>query len=360
MDLINSIIFNEQFIWPLKIFTITFIAFTLSFFITKIITKFKEKLLKKGKNWESALVLSIRRPVKVLIWILGITFAIDISDQYSNADFSEISEAIRDLGIIFSIGWSGWRAIKSYENNLKLEHKNKKIDITTASAVIKLTKASLIITMSLVALQTMGISINGVLAFGGVGGIAIGFAAKDLLANFFGAIMLYMDRPFVVGDWIRSPDQEIEGTVEHIGWRLTHIRTFNQRMLYIPNSVFSSIAIENPSRMTNRRIYETIGLRYTDTSKVDTILSQIKEMLISHAEIDENKTLMVNLNKFNNYSVDFFVYTFTHTTQWVKFHAIKQEILLNISKIIEDNQAQIAFPTSIINVEDEVLVKNQG
>ena len=90
------------------------------------------------------------------------------------------------------------------------------------------------------------------------------FAAKDLLANFFGGLTIYLDRPFAVGDWIRSPDREIEGTVERIGWRLTLIRTFDKRPLYIPNAVFTTIAVENPSRMHNRRIYETIGIRYDD------------------------------------------------------------------------------------------------
>lgn len=148
-------------------------------------------------------------------------------------------------------------------------------------------------------LDQFGVSLSGVIAFGGIGGIAIGFAAKDLLANFFGAIMLYLDRPFSVGDWIKSPDREIEGTVTHIGWRLTKIRTFESRMLYVPNSIFSNIAIENPSRMSNRRIFETIGLRYNDIQKAGVIIEKINKMLETHQDIDNKKTLMVNLNKFN-------------------------------------------------------------
>ena len=80
-------------------------------------------------------------------------------------------------------------------------------------------------------------------------------------------MFVYLDRPFAVGDWVRSPDREIEGTVENIGWRVTRIRTFDKRPLYIPNSIFSQIAVENPSRMSNRRIKETIGIRYDDASK---------------------------------------------------------------------------------------------
>ena len=164
--------------------------------------------------------------------------------------------------------------------------------------------------------------------------------------------MIFWDRPFAVGDWIRSPDQDIEGTVEDIGWRLTRIRTFDKRPLYIPNSTFTHISVENPSRMTNRRIYETIGVRYDDAQKVQCIVDDINIMLKAHSAIDTNQTLMVNFNKFAASSLDFFVYCFTKTTNWVEFHAIKQEILLEILKIIESHEAECAFPTSTIHIPD--------
>src|SRR5690554_8109402 len=140
----------------------------------------------------------------------------------------------------------------------------KPMDYTTVNAISKLSRAVVIITAVLISLQSLGYSLSGVLAFGGVGGIAVGFAAKDLLANFFGGFIVHLDRPFKVGDWIRSPDRKIEGTVEVIGWRLTTIRTFDQRPLYVPNAVFTQIAVENPSRMTNRRIPTTLGIRLVE------------------------------------------------------------------------------------------------
>ena len=150
-------------------------------------------------------------------------------------------------------------------------------------------------------------------------------------------MFVYLDRPFAVGDWVRSPDREIEGTVENIGWRVTRIRTFDKRPLYIPNSIFSQIAVENPSRMSNRRIKETIGIRYDDASKIEIIISQVKEMLKDHPDIDTAKTLIVNFNSFAPSSLDFFIYTFTKTTDWIKFHEVKQKILLQVIKIIEEN-----------------------
>jgi MscS family membrane protein len=210
----------------------------------------------------------------------------------------------------------------------------------------------------LVILQTLGYSISGVLAMGGVGGIAVGFAAKDLLANFFGGLVVYLDRPFAVGDWIRSPDRQIEGTVEKIGWRMTMIRNFQSQPMYVPNSVFTNVIVENPSRMSNRRIYETIGLRYSDLTSMDKVVAEVQAMLKEHQEIDAEKTMIVNFNDFSNSSVDFFVYCFTKTTQWVKFHEVKQNVMLRIAEIIAANNAEIAFPTSTIHIADAIAIDN--
>ena len=94
--------------------------------------------------------------------------------------------------------------------------------------------------------------------------------------------------------------------------------------LYVPNSVFTSIAVENPSRMRNRRIYETLGVRYSDAAVLPNIVGNVKKMLQEHPEIDANQTLIVNLNVLGPSSLDFFVYTFTKTTDWIKFHEIKR------------------------------------
>lgn len=265
--------------------------------------------------------------------------------------------AIREIGIIVLITWGLIRFVGQVEKKIlhEGEVRGKQIDRTTADAVTQLLKVSIVITGLLVLLQSLGINVSAILAFGGIGGIAIGFAAKDLLANFFGAVMIYLDRPFSIGDWVRSSDREIEGTVERIGWRLTVIRTFDKRPLYVPNSIFANIAVENPSRMTNRRIYETIGIRYDDDKVLPTIIEDVKKMLQSHPEIDQKLTLMVNFNAFSASSLDFFIYTFTKTTDWIYFHEIKQDVLLKINAIIAQHGAEIAFPTSTVHVPATVM-----
>lgn len=200
-------------------------------------------------------------------------------------------------------------------------------------------------------MQAFGLSLSGLLTFGGVGGLIVGLAAKDLLSNFFGGLMIYFDRPFKVGDWIRSPDRQIEGTVERIGWRMTSIRTFEKRPLYVPNSVFSNIVVENPSRMLNRRINETIGVRYDDNQKLPIIIEQVRKMLEQHPDIDVTQTLIVNFNTFGPSSLNFFIYTFTKTVNWVEYHSVKQDVLLKVMEIIQQNGADIAFPTQTIKLD---------
>ncbi|MGB2078981.1 MAG: mechanosensitive ion channel family protein, partial [Vibrio sp.] len=202
-------------------------------------------------------------------------------------------------------------------------------------------------------LQTLGLSLSGLLTFGGVGGLITGMAAKDLLSNFFGGLMIYLDKPFKVGDWVRSPDRNIEGTVEKIGWRITSLRTFDKRPIYVPNSVFASIVVENPSRMYNRRISEVIGLRYQDSHKVDAIMQDIKAMLREHDDIDSNQTIIVSFNSFGPSSLDFMLYTFTRTVDWVKYQEVKQDVLLKVLEIIHQHGADVAFPTQTLHVNSQ-------
>ena len=243
---------GEQNLWMIELFLIVASVLALGFIVNRVIDRLETQANKTLTVWDDALIEACRKPINRLALIF--------------------------LGVLFLTNF-----IRRAERNLlHPDYMSEPLDETTVRAVAKLVRAAVIITGLLIALQLFGYSISGLLAFGGIGGIAMGFAAKDLLANFFGGMMIYMDRPFSVGEWIRSPDKEIEGTVEDIGWRLTRIRTFDKRPLYIPNSVFANISVENPSRMTSRRIYETVGIRYDDIDKMDLIVAQVKGMLLEH------------------------------------------------------------------------------
>lgn len=338
--------------WITEVFIVVFATLLINFIQTQMLKRIAVKVKRTRNPWDDALVSSLAKPLSALIWIVGLAFAVDIIQQATPSAVFAIVDPVRDVGVIACLAWFLVRFIRHAEQNLVAHGKSQgeDYDRTTVDAIGKLLRLSVMITAVLVALQTLGYSISGVLAFGGIGGIAVGFAAKDMLANFFGGMVVYLDQPFKVGDWIRSPDRDIEGTVEKIGWRLTVIRTFDSRPLYVPNATFLSIAVQNPSRMHNRRIFETIGIRYDDAGSMRKIVEDVTELLKSHPDIDADKTLMVNFNAFAPSSLDFFIYCMTKTTVWARYHEVKQQVLLSVLDIIESHGAQVAFPTQTLHV----------
>lgn len=300
-------------------------------------------------RWDDVVYYSISPPAEWAMWVCIV---------YASLGFFEEAQAFRngvlhlaDTLLILLVGWLLHRVSTGVEQELLSEHRGPRNsdERATISAVARLARITVWVLSVLMVLQSLGVSVSGLLAFGGIGGIAVGFAAKDMLANFLGGLSIYLDRPFAVGDWIRSPDRSIEGTVEDIGLRVTRIRTFDQRPLYVPNSTFSSVALENPSRMTNRRIYETIGVRYDDAGRVAKIVTDVRSMLREHEDIAQDRTLIVNFNHMGPSSLDFFIYAFTKTTNWVDYHAIKEDVLLKILGLVEHHGAEVAFPTQTIH-----------
>jgi len=348
---------GEKNLWIMDIFIVVLLTLVVAALLSRFLVKLEAKSQNTKNVWDDALVTALQRPAKWFVWGFGILTAADMAGENSPSELLQSIENLRQLGVVVIVAWFVNGFIRRAEANLvSPEYSHKPMDKTTAMALGKLLRISVIITAVLVGLQSLGYSVSGVLAFGGIGGIAVGFAAKDLLANFFGGLMIYLDRPFAVGDWVRSPDKNIEGTVEDIGWRLTRIRTFDKRPLYVPNSTFTQISVENPSRMSNRRIYETVGIRYDDAHKMEAIVEEVKAMLIAHEAIDSNNTLIVNFNAFASSSLDFFVYCFTHTTNWVLFHEIKQDVLLKVMAIVERHGAECAFPTSTVHIPNGINV----
>jgi MscS family membrane protein len=303
--------------------------------------------------WADSVLSAARNPLLVAVWLVGLGLMLPIINAQVDFPFeSQILQA-RNVGFVLCVSWFLVRLVRQFSHNW-VENKTQlaaDFDRTTADALTKLGVLAVWVVSIITLAQMLGLKIGGLLALGGVGGLAVGLAAKDLLANFFGGLTIYLDRPFTVGEWIRSPDKSIEGTVEYISWRHTRIRAFNKNPIYVPNAVFSTIVVENPSRMSHRRFRETIGLRYDDFAVVAPIVNDMRAMLQQHPGIDTTQTLIVNFNQFGASSLDILVYCFTKTTVWVEFHQIKEDVLLRMGQIIAAHGAQIAFPTQTLLVQ---------
>lgn len=316
-----------------------------------LILKYLKKISDYTVNgWDDALIRAAEKPLSFVIWFLAIISIGDTVNKHKGAFLVDFLAPTAKVGIIICVTWFLMRFINFISHDIveKSRQKGQEIDFTTVDAISKLVRAIVIIFSALIIMQNLGFSVSGLLAAGGVGGVVLGFAAKDTIANFFGGLSIYMDRPFGVGDWIKSPDRQIEGIVEQIGWRQTRLRALNKNAIYVPNSVFSNIIVENPSRMTNRRIKEVIGIRYEDISKISKITDEIKTMLQNSSDLDHSQPIIVSFTTFSPSSLDFQVNAFTKTTDALEFSEIKQDILLKIAYIIEKNEAEIAFPTTTV------------
>ena len=183
---------GEQSLWIIELFVIVLAVLSLGYILNKVIDRLEMRTKKTQTVWDDAFIEACRKPLVWLVWILGINFAaaLTLGKMPSNS-LTALIDPINRLALIFLGALFLNNFIKRAERNLiNPEFISDPVDPTTVSAVAKLLRASVIITALLIAMQLLGYSVSGLLAFGGIGGIAVGFAAKDLLANFFGGLMI--------------------------------------------------------------------------------------------------------------------------------------------------------------------------
>lgn len=321
-------------------------------FVAGIALRRFKKIAENTSNiWDDALFESARQPLPILIWLSGTFVALYLHYASTAQELPLFLSYTRTITLTLCIGWFLLSLIRNVSEMLvtKQVSTGQEVDLTTIAAIGKITRIAVIVLAGLTIVQSLGFNISGVLAFGGIGGIAIGFAAKDLLANFLGGLMLHLDRPFKLGDSIRSPDKEIDGQVEYIGWRQTALRSRNMDMIYVPNSLFNSIVLVNLSRRSHRRIEETIGLRYEDLALVPAICAEVRTAIMARPDIDTGKDVIVSLNRYAESSLDIYVLAFTLTTSFTDFNVTKQSILLSIADIVARQGADFAFPTRTLH-----------
>ena len=201
----------------------------------------------------------------------------------------------------------------------------------------------------LMLVQNLGYSISGLLASLGIGGLAVALAAKDSLSNIFGSLMILLDRPFTLGDWVKVGD--MEGTIEEVGFRSTRIRTFAKTQITIPNSTLMNMSIDNFSRMPKRRIKMTVGITYATTpAKMRQAVADIKLMLRNHPAIDQD-FFLVNFTDFGPSSLDIMVYCFTSSTVWNEYLDAREDVCLKIMETLENLGLEIAFPSRSVYLQ---------
>jgi MscS family membrane protein len=341
----------NEFIQSINPFQIVAALLLFAVIVHIVLSFILKQIIKHSGNTKTQiddyLINAVSAPLKVLIWYGWLYFSL----RELTSEIQALEQFVSYISItpVFILTWGVLRLISSFENFL-LESEGS-FDKDSIRLFTRLVKILVIFAIILGVAQFYGYAVSSILTLGGVGGIVVGFAAKDMLANIFGGLMIQMDKPFSTGDWIRTTDKSIEGVVEKIGWRMTRIRTFNKNPVYVPNGIFATIPIETPSRMTNRQIYEVIGIRYDDIEHMESIIEKVQELLAKSEHIDHKEPCRVYFDLFNASSLDFVIWAFSSSTDATKFKTFKGRLLLDIAQIISDHGAEIAYPTQTLHIQ---------
>lgn len=321
-----------------------------------VLRKILLKIVKKTSNkFDDDLVDSIGKPVDFLFVIIGANFAVDI--LILNENVSDILDKIIRSGFIGVLFWAILNILTTLAQNIhKVTNKfGDKVSVEVANFVVKSIRLFIIVLGFIAVLQEWGFNVSGFLASMGLIGMAFALAAKDTAANLFGSLVIFTDKPFKVGDWIKTP--EVEGTIETIGIRSTRVRTFAQAVVTVPNATLANSAILNWSRMGKRRVKMNIGVTYdTPGETVEKIVKDIKIMLQNNENIHQ-ETIHIYFSDFAASSLNIFCYYFTKSTNWGEFMRVREETYLEIMKIVENNGSGFAFPTQTLHIEQNNKVE---
>lgn len=334
----------------IQIFSIILLTFFLSKLIKSLLFVLFKYFIRTNSLVDNSIIVALKKPIFFFIWLYSIIICSNLVIEQLNQDFLRFTFKLRYVIIYVIVFMFFMRIISQIKKHyiMQKEKLNKTLDYAGLDTVEKLSKVAIFIIWTILVLEKMGFNLSALLAFGGIGGVIIGFAGKDLFTNIFGGLIIYLDKPFSVGDWISSPDKQIEGDVETIGWRQTKILTFDKYPIYVPNSIFGTIIIENKSRYMAMRVREEIKIRIIDISKVVRITNGISKMLKEHPNISKKFRMYVNFTNVGDSYLAILVNAFTNTNEYIRFLEIKQDVLLKINNIIKENGAEIAIPTSNI------------
>ncbi|MCT0229599.1 mechanosensitive ion channel family protein [Synechococcus sp. CS-1324] len=205
----------------------------------------------------------------------------------------------------------------------------------------KLIGSSVLILIALLILRLVGAPLAVLATTGGFGAAALGFGAKTIVENALSGISLYINRPFVVGDLIQIPDEQLTGTVEQIGWYYTCLRDLERQPIFIPNGLFTVKPVINSGRIDSRRVWIEFSLRHQDREAIEPIVTVLRQALATDAGIDQSKPQGVHFVGYGDAGLDLRLLCFSASSELPLAWDLKQRLLLAIGKVVEDHQARM-------------------
>ncbi|MFP6742929.1 MAG: mechanosensitive ion channel family protein, partial [Alphaproteobacteria bacterium] len=361
MDTIDGFWAQVVAVWSTGIFGVglgevllAVVVFFVFLFARRLFSRFIIRTVKTitkrtASRLDDQILEAVEEPLRFVFVVIGIYTAGQVA-PFPEVVNQFLDQVVRSL-IAFTIFWTLYRCVEPLSyllDKLTGLFGTDGLRDSLRGFFAKLGKFVIACLGVVAVLEEWDFNVAAVLGGLGLVGMAVAFGAQNLISNLFSGIAIFLDNMFEKGDWIRTPD--VEGTVEEIGFRTTQIRRFDKALVTIPNAMLGSAAVVNFSRMINRRIYWVIGLQYSST---EGQLKAVVRAIIDYVrgsddfETDPSKaTTLINVDSFNDSSIDIMFYCFTKTTDWGKWMIIKEELAYRIKAIVEDNGAAFAFPSS--------------
>jgi len=340
-------------IWQLL--GILILAFT-SFLSHKLFTLLFEKIIlnllhKTGyRDVADTYVLPIARPLSIFFIVLFLVIFIPVlqlpafTSQYL---ILIIKAAIPLLGTI--VFYRLVNIVSYYLMRLSLETEST-LDDQLVPLIRKTLKSFVVIVGSLFVLENLNVPIVPLLTGLSIGGLAFALAAQDTIKNFFGSLMIFIDKPFQIGDWITSGD--VDGTVEEVGFRSTRIRSFRNSVYYIPNGQLADKTIDNHGLRKYRRFFTTLSVNYdTPPELIQLFVDGLKRIVAEHADTRKD-SYHIYLNDLGDSSLNIMFYIFFEVPDWGEELRARHEVLLHVLKLAQQLGVNFAFPTRTLHVEN--------
>jgi len=303
-----------------------------------------------------------QKPFSTTLFLIFIYIAcryVHFPDEWKLASESEFGvrmtiKLIFQIATVFFITWTLLRII-DYIGLVMRARANKtesKMDDLFVPFFVSSIKAlTVIISLFFILGVVFKLNVASIIAGLGIGGLAIALASKDTLENLLGSFLIFMDKPFVVGDLVKTDN--LRGHIEEVGFRSTKVRTIEKTLAIVPNKKMMDAELENQTERTFYRHRFVIGLVYSTTAdQIQTISQQILDMLNEHPLVNENPN--VYFINFGASALEIEVIYFVKTQELSDFENTRQEVNFAIMKIVAANKSDFAFPSTSVYIEKEV------
>ncbi len=318
----------------------------LGWFFNKVIIEHITK--HTASRWDDKICKTIRRPLSVLIFTIGVFISsLGLLNDLEEDTFSVILRTFLAL-MALSVTWAIYRLVEVFNNFLKelAQRSDNNLDDLLVDLIRKAIRMTIVFIAIIFIGQTiLGWNITALIAGAGIVGLAVALAAKDTLANFFGSVMIMLDKPFIVGE--RVTIDSLTGTVENIGFRTTKIRSLTGHIYSMPNSKIADSVVENIAKRPYIKYAFDLTLVYDTTAvQMNRAMEILHEILDKHEGFDEELPARIYFTSFNDWALNINIIVWFQSTDYFETQKWKNEINLEILRRFNAEGLDFAFPTS--------------